>query len=94
MAVHAAEPVGSSSPPIEASSALQPLGENLVSAWHFDNEAQEWSMFLPDPIFSDANSLTALFPGEVYSIKVNADQSVTLNGIHRTLVAGWNEVPW
>ena len=73
--------------------ALEPLEDNLVRMWNFDDVTETWSFFDPRPGFADFNTLT-LVDAQNYWIKVTQDQMVTLNGEARTLSAGWNYIVW
>lgn len=77
-------------------SALEPLGDNLVSVWHFNNDTKVWSFY--DPTLTEGNTLTHMITGETYLIRVTSSQEVILNRNTRSLtcVGGncWNQVVW
>ena len=83
--------------PVESSSiaqALDPLGDNLVMVWGFDRTNQNWSFYGPSPAFAQFNTVREMTPEGFYYIVVERNQTVTLNGQERTLVAGWNPLEW
>lgn len=74
--------------------ALDPLGDNLLRVFHFDNATKEWAFYDPRPDFASASTLTELVEGQAYWIEVKTDQTAILGGKNRTLIEGWNLVPW
>ena len=91
LAVEAAEPA----PLLDAN--------NLERLFHFDNTVKKWTFYDPRPEFGSANTITELFPGKVYWIKVKGDQVAVLNGRERNLTCVnkgapnencWNQVAW
>ncbi len=83
--------------PVESSSiaqALDPLRDNLVMVWGFDRTNQNWSFYGPSPAFAQFNTVREMMPEGFYYIVVERNQTVTLNGQERTLVAGWNPLEW
>lgn len=76
--------------------AFEPLGENLVSVWHFNNDTKIWSFY--DPSLTEGNTLTHTITGEPYFIRIKANQEVILNRDTRSLtcVGGncWNPIVW
>lgn len=74
--------------------AIEPLEDNLVRVWYFDNSIKTWSFFDPRPGFVNVNTLTVLVNKQIYLVKVAQDQRVNLNGKARTLLAGWNYIVW
>ena len=74
--------------------AVEPLGDNLVRAWHFNNTTKEWAFYDPRPIFSESNTLEDLVPGDAYFVGVNSDQTAVLNDKVQFLYAGWNLIAW
>ena len=78
--------------------ALDPLGDNLVRVFHFNNATKTWSFYDPRPEFTELNTLSALAAGEPYWILVDQDQSVTLNArAHEMTCQGgdcWNSLVW
>lgn len=83
-------------PPVEPARALAPLvaTDNLLRVWAFDNSTKQWSFFDPRPVFAAANSIKELVTGRVYWIKVERNQTPTLDGNERTLFGGWNILAW
>ena len=94
MAVHAALSIGTTTPPAEVSAALGPLGENLKEAWHFNPESQGLTSYSSQHRPHETNTLDALVTGRIYWIELGRNQVVTLNGVERSLVAGWIEKSW
>ena len=78
----------------EVATGLEPLDDNLVRVWHFDNTTKEWSFYDSRPEFADFNTVTVLEDGEIYVVQVLQDQTVTLNETERNLTTGWNIVAW
>ena len=74
--------------------ALEPLGDNLERVWHLDDTTREWTFYDPRPVFAESNTVKELVPGEAYSIRVSAYQTMTLNGQVHRLYAGWNLIGW
>jgi hypothetical protein len=62
--------------------ALAPLfaDDSLDRVFFFNNVTKEWSFYINDPAFSEANDLDELSAGQAYWIKVTMDKSVELNG--------------
>jgi len=62
--------------------ALAPLfaDDSLDRAFFFNNVTKEWSFYINDAAFSDANDLDEISAGQAYWIKVTGDKSVELNG--------------
>ena len=87
--------VGESKPVVEA---VEPLGDNLVVVFHFNNDTKEWTFYSSDPAAVDANTLTHMTTGQTYLIQIKADQEVILNTKTRSLtcVGGncWNVQVW
>jgi hypothetical protein len=83
-----------STPSQESDVALEPLGENLVRLWHFDNTTKEWSFYDPSPAFATVNVITEIVPMQAYWVRIEQDQVVVLNGRERFLFAGWNLIGW
>ena len=48
----------------EVAVGLEPLGDNFVSVWHFNNDTKMWSFYTP--ALEEGNSLTHLITGETY----------------------------
>ena len=88
--------------PSDPALALLPLMENdnLVRLWHFDPATQRnapaygWSLYDPQATFASANAVERVITGQIYWIRVNRDQTVTLNARERNLFAGWNPLTW
>ena len=78
--------------------AIEPLGDNLVVAFHFNNDTKMWSFHSTDPEAAEANTLTHMVTGESYLLQIKASQEVILNRDTRSLtcVEGncWNQVVW
>ena len=76
--------------------AIEPLGDNLVAVWHFNNDTKVWSFY--SPTLEEGNTLTHMVTGETYLIEVKATQEVILNRDTRSLtcVGGncWNQIVW
>ena len=87
-------PTATPLPIADTVTALEPLADNLVRVWSFDNSTKEWSYYDPRPVFASSNTVTQLVRGQVYWIKVATAQTVTLNGSERTLFEGWNLLAW
>ena len=80
----------------KATDALTSLtqGENLIRVWTFDNGSKTWEFFDPRPAFGKANTINSMMPSRIYWIRLNRDQTTSLNGTVVTLFKGWNLVPW
>ncbi|PKB64109.1 MAG: hypothetical protein BZY80_03810 [SAR202 cluster bacterium Io17-Chloro-G2] len=87
-------PTATPLPIVDTATGLAPLSDNLVRVWSFDNSTKEWSYYDPRPIFASANTVTQLVRGQIYWIKIDNAQTVTLNGSERTLFVGWNLLAW
>ncbi len=76
--------------------AMEPLGDNLVVVWHFNNDTKVWTFY--DPTLTEGNTLTHTITGEPYFIRIKANQEVILNRDTRSLtcVGGncWNPIVW
>ena len=74
--------------------ALEDLGENLDSVWHFNNDTKAWNFY--DGL--EGSDLTHLITGETYLLQIKSDQEVILNRDTRNLtcVGGncWNQIVW
>ena len=74
--------------------ALEDLGDNLESIWHFNNDTKAWSFY--DGM--EGSDLTHLITGETYLLQVKSTMEVILNRDTRNLtcVGGncWNQVVW
>jgi len=75
---------------------LEPLGDNIVSVWNFNNDTKVWSFY--DPTLAEGNTLTHLITGEPYFIRIKSNAQVILNNKTRSLtcVGGncWNPIVW
>lgn len=94
VAVTRALPLLSSS--TKAADALASLtqDENLIRVWTFDNGSKTWEFFDPRPAFSKANTINSMVPSRIYWIRLNRDQTTSLNDTVVPLFKGWNLVPW
>ena len=94
VAVTRALPLPSSS--TKAADALASLtqDENLIRVWTFDNGSKTWEFFDPRPAFSKANTINSMVPSRIYWIRLNRDQTTSLNDTVVPLFKGWNLVPW
>ena len=76
--------------------AVEPLGDNVVSVWHFNNDTKVWSFY--DPTLAEGNTLTHMITGETYLIRIKSTVEVILNRDTRNLtcVGGncWNQIVW
>ena len=81
----------------EVGPALEGLGENLASVWHFNNDAKVWSFY--DPTIAEGSTLTHLITGETYLLRVRSTVEVVLNNENRILICdaggnSWNQIVW
>jgi len=80
--------------------AVEPLGDNLVRVFNFNNVTKTWSFYDPRPEFADANTISMMTSGGIYWINVSAAQAdVTLNAKARALTCSdagdcWNQIVW
>ena len=74
-------------PPSEVFGALI-TAEALGRVWLYDNSDQSWSLFDPDPIFEEFNTLTKLDAGQI--VWMNLAKDATFQG--QDLPAGWSLV--
>jgi hypothetical protein len=88
---------------MQIAQAVEPLADNLVRVFRFNNTTKEWTFHDPRPEFAEANTLDQLVEGQPYWIRVTENQTVELNGQSRNLTcinAGtpqedcWNLVVW
>ena len=74
--------------------ALEPLGDNLESIWHFNNDSKSWSFYDGE----EGSDLNLMITGETYLVQIKATAEVILNGKTRNLtcVGGncWNQIVW
>ncbi|HZA25359.1 MAG TPA: IPT/TIG domain-containing protein, partial [Dehalococcoidia bacterium] len=89
--------------PTAINQAVQPLGENLVRVFHFNNNTKEWTFFDPRPEFTEASSLEQFVEGQPYWVRVDENQTVELGGEQRNLTCVnpgtpqedcWNLIVW
>ena len=80
----------------EVAVGLEPLGDNFVSIWHFNNDTKMWSFYTP--ALEEGNSLTHVITGETYLIRVKSTTEVILNNDTRSLTCVgdncWNQLVW
>jgi hypothetical protein len=78
--------------------ALDPLADNLVRAFHFNNVTKAWTFYDPRPEFADANTLSELISSAVYWVRIVNDVEVDLNLQIRNLSCVdddcWNLIVW
>ncbi len=74
--------------------AMEPLGENLESVWHFNNDSKAWSFY--DGL--EGSDLNLMVTGETYLIQIKSTVEVILNQKTRTLTCNagncWNQIVW
>ena len=75
--------------------ALLPLGDNLDSIWHFNNDTKVWAFY--DGL--EGSDITNLITGETYLIQVKSTVEVILNHKTRNLTCNaagncWNQIVW
>jgi hypothetical protein len=87
-------PPTTTSTSVDIATALAPLEDTLVRVFHFNNSTKEWTFFDTRPEFVFASTLSELVPGQSYCIRLDQDQTVTLEGVTYSLFAGWNLVTW
>ena len=80
----------------EVAVGLEPLGDNFVSIWHFNNDTKMWSFY--SPALEEGNSLTHVITGETYLIRIKSTTEVILNNDTRNLTCVgdncWNQLVW
>ncbi len=78
--------------------ALEPLQENLVRVFKFNNATKTWTFYDPREEFAQVNTISQLVSGEVYLVKVAENTTVVLNGKLRPLTCSvgdcWNQIVW
>ena len=84
--------IGASTP---VAQALEPLGDNLDSIWHFNNDTKSWTFY--DGL--EGSDLTHVFTGQTYWIQIKSTQEVILNTETRNLTCSatgncWNQEVW
>ncbi|PKB79965.1 MAG: hypothetical protein BZY88_10560 [SAR202 cluster bacterium Io17-Chloro-G9] len=87
-------PTSTPLPLVDTGIAMEPLADNFLEIWQFDNATQDWTFYLPDPDFAEFNSLDELATGKIYILRVREAQTVTLNSTQRELFQGWNTIAW
>ena len=103
-------PEPTAEPDLSISSDLAPLGDNLRFVAYLDRATQKWFVYdatgdfrpedipLPPgmavPDASDIGALTELEPGEVYTIVLNENQTVELNGNSYSIFADGDFLVW
>ncbi len=58
---------------------------NLERVFFFQNTRKDWLFFDPREAFATSNTLLDVRDGEIYWVKVRRTETVTLNGMERTL---------
>jgi hypothetical protein len=71
--------------PTAVNQAVEPLADNLVRVFHFNNNTKEWVFFDPRPEFAQASTLDQFVEGQPYWIRVSENQTVQLGGQQRNL---------
>ena len=84
----------SSSQSAQMASDLEPLGNNLLTLWFFDNSNQSWRFYDPRESLAGFNTLGQLDQGRVYFFNMSQNQTATLNSRQWTLFAGFNLTAW
>lgn len=79
---------------VDLGRALQPMGDNLVRVFHFDNTTKRWAYYDPRPAFASLNTASRLVEGQAYWVAVKADQSAMTGDKVRTFYRGWNLIAW
>ena len=74
--------------------ALEPLGDNLVRLWQFDNATKKWTFYNPWPAHTEANGIMEMVPNQIYLLELKRDQMVVLNDKLRMLYAVWSYIVW
>jgi hypothetical protein len=89
--------------PTPVNQAIEPLGENLVRVFHFNNNTKQWTFFDPRPEFATASSLDQFVEGQPYWVRVSEDQTIELGAEQRNLTCinssapqedCWNLIVW
>ena len=75
--------------------ALEAVGDNLDSIWHFNNDTKAWNFY--DGL--EGSDLTHLITGETYLLQIKSTTEVILNGKTRNLTCNaagncWNQIVW
>ena len=89
---------------------LAPLGDNLLFVAYLDRATQTWQVYDPTgnfnpediplppgmavPDASEIGALTELEPGEIYTIVLNENTTVELNGNSYTMFADGDFLVW
>ena len=73
---------------------VEPLGDNFVNIWHFNNDLKTWSFYDAQ----DGSDLTHLISGETYLLQIKSTVEVILNRDTRNLTCVgancWNQIVW
>lgn len=83
---------------ISPAEALGPLidSRNLVTVWHFDNNAKVWFFYVPT--LGEDSTLATIKSQEIYLVRVVRSANVVLNGTARNLTCMdgncWNHIVW
>ena len=76
--------------------AVEPLGDNFLRAFNFNNDTKAWTFY--DPAVGDASTMSHFISGNSYWVLVGQDQSVILNRKTRNLTCAngscWNLIVW
>ena len=80
---------------VAVAAGVEPLGDNLESIWHFNNDTKSWSFY--DGL--EGSDLENLITGETYLIQVKSTTEVILNHRTRNLTCNatgncWNQIVW
>ena len=79
-----------------AAVAVDPLGDNFLRAFNFNNDTKAWTFY--DPAVGDASTMTHFISGNSYWILIGQDQSLILNRKTRNLTCAngscWNLIVW
>ena len=78
----------------QMASDLEPLGNNLLTLWFFDNSNQSWRFYDPRQSLAEFNTLGQLDQGRVYFFNMSQNQTATLNGRQLSLFPGLNLIAW
>ena len=81
---------------VGVANGVEPLGDNVVSVWNFNNDTKVWSFY--DPTLAEGNTLTHLISGETYLVRIESNAEVILNNETRNLTCVadncWNQIVW
>ena len=109
-ATPAPAPEPTAEPELPIAADLAPLGDNLRLIAYLDRATQSWKVYAPTgdfkpediplppgmaaPDASDIGALTELEPGEIYTIVLNENQAVELNGNSYNIYANSDFLVW